>query len=77
MPQSHYHWNDREHDVTIGFELCMNIKNLATLQISWRLGGFVRVHDIPQGRHSSSFFVMVGLSNVRHTVGVEDVGMET
>ena len=27
------------------------------MQISWRLGGFVRVHDIPQGRHSSSFLL--------------------
>lgn len=42
MPQSHYHWNDREHDVTIGFELCMNIKNLVGYVANFLAARWVR-----------------------------------
>lgn len=78
MPQSHYHWNDREHDVTIGFELCMNIKNLVGYVANFLAARWVRSCAwYPSRTAQFIIFVMVGLRDVRHTVGVEDVGMET
>ena len=78
MPQSHYHWNDREHDVTIGFELCMNIKNLVGYVANFLAARWVRSCAwYPSRTAQFIIFVMVGLRDVRHTVGVEDVGIET